>query len=132
MSKYDDKAQAFLDEHDLRLRTMQRGDRCPGSWLHVPMIGRNGVFPFLHNPNARTIAGTVPAGPAEPRGEMMNTATYPPLSAYRVTLSDGSSYETNMAAGITLEEARAYFIGQRFEQPDETTILTAIAVEQID
>jgi len=62
----------------------------------------------------------------------MNTATYPPLSAYRVTLSDGSSYETNMAAGITLEEARAYFIGQRFEQPDETTILTAIAVEQID
>ena len=31
MSKYDDKAQAFLDEHDLRLRTMQHGDRCP-SW----------------------------------------------------------------------------------------------------
>ena len=47
MSKYDDKAQAFLDEHDLRLRTMQRGDRCPGSWIHIPMIGRNGVFPFL-------------------------------------------------------------------------------------
>ncbi len=54
------------------------------------------------------------------------------LTAYRVTMSDGSSYETSMAAGITLEEARAYFIGQPQEQPDEKTILTAAAVEAIE
>jgi L-fucose isomerase-like protein len=54
-----------------------------------------------------------------------------PLTAYRVTLSDGSSYATNMAAGVTLEEARAYYIGNWFEQPDERTMLQAVAVEQI-
>ena len=52
-----------------------------------------------------------------------------PLTAYTVTMSDGSFYTTNMAAGITLEEARAYFFGQWFEQADEKTMLQAIAVE---
>lgn len=53
------------------------------------------------------------------------------MSAYRVTYDDGSSHMTSMAHGITLDEARAYFIGQRFEQADERTILTAVAVEQV-
>lgn len=41
----------------------------------------------------------------------MKATTYPPPTAYRVHLSDGSSYVTNMAAGVTLAEARAYFLG---------------------
>ena len=60
------------------------------------------------------------------------TKTYPPLTAYRVHLSDGSSYVTEMAAGVTLEDARAYFVGQRFEQSDEKTILEAVAVEPVE
>ena len=39
------------------------------------------------------------------------STTYPPLTAYRVHRSDGSSYVTSMAAGVTLADARAYFIG---------------------
>lgn len=37
------------------------------------------------------------------------------LPAYRVTAKDGTSYVTSMAAGITLEEARSYFVGQTVE-----------------
>ena len=59
----------------------------------------------------------------------METRKYPSLTAYTVTMSDGSFYTTNMAAGITLEEARAYFLGQWFEQADEETMLQAVAVE---
>ena len=54
-----------------------------------------------------------------------------PLTAYHVTMSDGSSYNTSMAAGITLAEARAYFIGQWFEQADEKTMLQAVAVDPV-
>ena len=50
------------------------------------------------------------------------------LPAYKITLSNGSSYITSMAAGITLDDARAYFLGQWFTQPDETR-LQAVAVE---
>lgn len=42
------------------------------------------------------------------------TATYPPLAAYRVHRSDGTSYVTNMAAAVTLADARAYFLGKTF------------------
>ena len=59
----------------------------------------------------------------------MGTRQYPPLTAYTVTMSDGSFYTTEMAAGITLEEARAYFLGQWCEQADEKTMLQAVAVE---
>lgn len=59
------------------------------------------------------------------------TRQYPPLTAYRVTMSDGSSYTTHMAAGVTLEDAREYFVGKQFEQADEKTILTAVKVEPI-
>lgn len=56
---------------------------------------------------------------------------YSPLSAFRVAYDDGSTQDTNMAAGITLEEARAYFVGQRFEAT-ETTFRTAVSVELLE
>lgn len=34
------------------------------------------------------------------------------LPAYHVTLSDGTSYVTSMANGVTLADAKAYFMGQ--------------------
>lgn len=61
-------------------------------------------------------------------GSSYDTAGWLTLSAYRVYLSDGTSYATDMAAGITLAEARAYFVGQEFEQPDER-LLKAVRVE---
>jgi len=51
------------------------------------------------------------------------------LPAYKITLHDGSSYVTSMARGITLEAARAYFLGQVFEQADEITMLRVVAVD---
>jgi hypothetical protein len=53
------------------------------------------------------------------------------LTAYKVYLNDGSNYVTNMAKDVTLEMARAYFIGQWFEQSDEKTMLQAVNVEQV-
>ena len=50
------------------------------------------------------------------------------LPAYRVTLSDGSSYVTSMALGVTLDRARAYFVGNQFEQSDGQ-LLKAVKVE---
>lgn len=38
------------------------------------------------------------------------------LTAYKVYLNDGSDYITNMAEGITLEKATAYFLGQWFTE----------------
>lgn len=52
-----------------------------------------------------------------------------PLPAYRVTMSDGSSYVTSMAKGVTLEDARAYFLGQSLVQSDERTMLRVTNVE---
>lgn len=34
------------------------------------------------------------------------------LPAYKITLNDGSSYITSMAAHVTIDIARAYFMGQ--------------------
>ena len=55
---------------------------------------------------------------------------YLPLTAYRVTYDDGTSRVTDMAATVTLQMARDYFLGHRFEIT-ETTFHTAIAVEQV-
>jgi len=51
-----------------------------------------------------------------------------PLTAYRVTYDNGDVENVNMAAGVTLQQAQAYFVGQRFEIT-ETTFRTAIKVE---
>lgn len=55
-----------------------------------------------------------------------------PLTAYKITLSDGSSYVTSMAAGVTLADARSYFLGQWFTQSDEVTKLQAVGVESVE
>jgi len=59
----------------------------------------------------------------------MRLRRHEPLPAYRVTMSDGTSYVTNMAHGVTLEQARAYFVGNWFEQPYEKPALQAVAVD---
>lgn len=57
------------------------------------------------------------------------------LTAYKVYLNDGSDYVTNMAEGITLDEAKKYFIGQWFTEENqytgEETHRQAIAVEKV-
>ncbi len=40
------------------------------------------------------------------------------MPAYKVIYEDGGSYVTSMAKGITLDQARAYFVGEYFEQHD--------------
>jgi len=42
------------------------------------------------------------------------------LPAFKVTRSDGSSYVTSMAIGVTLKEARNYFIGATFCDEDSS------------
>lgn len=56
---------------------------------------------------------------------------YPPLTAYRIHLSDGTSYITDMAADVTLEMAEAYFLHQWLTQSDEKTRLQVTKVEQV-
>ena len=55
------------------------------------------------------------------------------LTSYKITYADGSTTSTNMAAGVTLEDAKAYFIGERFDlgvYPVEN-MQTAVKVEVI-
>lgn len=56
--------------------------------------------------------------------------TYPPLTSYRVHLDNGTSYETDMAAGVSLQDAQDYFIGQSFEQ-DDGSLAKGVSVEKI-
>lgn len=53
------------------------------------------------------------------------------LTAYRVHYSDGSTIPTSMAAHVTLDMARRYFIGQRFELIEGRPTVTAVRVEPI-
>ena len=34
------------------------------------------------------------------------------MKSYKITLENGHSYDTSMAAGVTLEEAKNYFLGK--------------------
>lgn len=52
------------------------------------------------------------------------------LTAFRILYNDESTSVTNMAAGVTLEQAQNYFIGNRFEIT-EKTFRTAVKVEQL-
>jgi hypothetical protein len=52
------------------------------------------------------------------------------LTAWRVTYDNGDVDEINMAFGVTYAEAKANFIGVRFEIT-ETTFRTGVKVEQI-
>jgi len=60
--------------------------------------------------------------------------TYPPLTAYRIKYSDGSDMITSMAAGVTLDDAKSYFIGSWFNQGDidgPDRMVKAVSVEAI-
>lgn len=64
----------------------------------------------------------------------MKTTTAPTRSempAFRVTYADGDHYITSMAHGVTLADARAYFIGQIFTRSDETKTAPVVSVEQV-
>lgn len=57
------------------------------------------------------------------------------LTAYKITRDDGSHYITSMARGVTLEDARKYFLGivqveEDFKTGKETK-LTVTNVEQV-
>lgn len=56
---------------------------------------------------------------------------YPPLTAYRIHLDNGTSYITSMAAGVSLSDARRHFLGQHIAQADDSAPL-CIAVEPAD
>jgi hypothetical protein len=45
----------------------------------------------------------------------MSMKAYPPLTAYRITYSDGNVTDTNMAAGVTLADAQEYYVGKWFD-----------------
>jgi hypothetical protein len=55
------------------------------------------------------------------------------LTAYKITTEKGVSWSTSMAAGVTLEDAEKYFIGQRFGMgiDDNEDMQTAISVEKL-
>lgn len=54
-------------------------------------------------------------------------------TAFKITYADGTTTNTSMAAGVTLDEAREYFIGKRFDLgafPKEKMV-EAIKIEEI-
>ena len=55
------------------------------------------------------------------------------LTAYEITYTNGQKTRTSMAAGVTLEQAEAYFIGKQFNlgvyQVED--IQTAIKIEKL-
>ena len=51
------------------------------------------------------------------------------LTAFRITYNNGTSYITDMAAGVTLEMAQNYFLGETFEVGDDSLIV--VKVEQV-
>ncbi len=53
------------------------------------------------------------------------------MPAFKVTYHNGKSYITSMAKGITLADAKRYFLGNWIEQPDEKTMLQVVKVEQV-
>jgi hypothetical protein len=49
------------------------------------------------------------------------------MKAYKVTFEDGNTLATSMNA--TLDEARAYYVGQSFEHDELKPMVKAVAVE---
>jgi hypothetical protein len=67
--------------------------------------------------------------------ELEEIKEHKPLTAYRITYSDGSTSSTNMAADVTLEDAEKYFIGQWFNlgmYGIKENMQTAVKVEVIE
>lgn len=88
---------------ELRLRTQQTDGPCPTCGSTI-LAGR-----MAHHQSWCKAEAAKPAA-----DKAIN------LTAYQVFYEDGSSYVTSMAAGVTLAEARAYFVGQWITQPDES------------
>lgn len=56
------------------------------------------------------------------------------LTAYKITYADGTEISTNMAAGITLEDAEKYFLGKHFDiggSGELDNIQIAVKVEEL-
>lgn len=53
------------------------------------------------------------------------------LTAYRVYLSNGTNYISNMEKDVTLEMARKYFVGQVFELEEGKPLVMVLDVEAI-
>jgi hypothetical protein len=121
MSKETPKQRLEYLRGELRAERISQGELCELQML-VPYI-ELGDVELLE-------AAGVPEFTDPPEGEQKDMK-YPPLTAFRITFDDGSVIATNMAAGITLAEATAYYVGQRFVNQDEVTFRTGVKVEQI-
>lgn len=56
------------------------------------------------------------------------------LPAFKVTSDNGSSYTTSMAAHVTIQDARDYFLGQTFTDEDAAgheTRRKVVAIEEV-
>jgi hypothetical protein len=63
----------------------------------------------------------------------MKTQNTIELRAFRVHLDDGTSYVTSMAHGVTLTDARAYFVGSvQTEENEETGAETFRIVSSVE
>lgn len=82
------------------------------------------VDPVAFDTNCQTCAG-------KRRDSVHGEDRFAELPAFRVIYEDGESYITSMAHGVTLADARAYFVGQTFTQADEQTKKTVATVEQV-
>lgn len=51
----------------------------------------------------------------------MSQQKYAPLTCYRIHYNNGTSRLTDMASGVTLQEATDYFLGQTFTEEDPET-----------
>jgi len=64
---------------------------------------------------------------------IMKTQNTIELPAFRVHLDDGTSYVTSMAHGVTLADARAYFVGSvQTEENEETGAETRRIVSSVE
>jgi len=78
-------------------------------------------YPFLTKTNRGLfkvilrLAHDIESGDIYQTLELPESKLIAELTAFEITYSDGSVSRTNMAAGVTLEEAQEYFIGKRFD-----------------
>lgn len=54
------------------------------------------------------------------------------LPAFRITCADGYNYVTSMAVGVTLADAKSYFLGQRSVREDSRGVETSCKVIQVE
>lgn len=52
------------------------------------------------------------------------------MPSFKITLDNGDSYVTSMAAGVTFAQASDYFLGNSFTQKDESSA-KVIHIEEV-